>query len=77
MGPTRHRAWQTASSPWCSTSRGFPRMLAEPSDREKIAAITCPLELEGFRFGLNFQGRMTPELDNLLKMRAAEIARMK
>lgn len=52
-------------------------MLAEPSDREKIAKITCPLELEGFRFGLNFQGRMTPELDNPLKMRAAEIARMK
>lgn len=50
-------------------------MRAEPTIREKVAAITDPLELEGFRFGLQFQGLLTPEYDNLLRLRAAELER--
>lgn len=50
-------------------------MRADKTDREKISEITDPLELEGYRFGLEFHGRMTPELDNLLELRKAEIKR--
>ena len=50
-------------------------MRAEKTDREKIAEITDPEELGGYRNGLEFHGRMTPELDNLLKLRDAEIKR--
>jgi len=53
-------------------------MRPEPTDREKIAKLPSPEEVDGFRDQLLHDGRMTPELANLLALhRAALIARKK
>lgn len=48
---------------------------AEPTLREKVADLKCLGEVSGFRDQLEKEGRMTPEIDNLLRLRAAELER--
>lgn len=50
-------------------------MREEPSLREKIATLMNPAEVEGARFQIETDGYLTPEIDNLLKMRAEDLRR--
>lgn len=50
-------------------------MRVEPTIRERIASLKCLGEVQGFRAQIEKDGRMTPEIDNLLQLRAAEIER--
>lgn len=50
-------------------------MRPEPSIPEKIAELTDPLELEGFAGRLFEDGRITPEIQQAIARRRAELQR--
>lgn len=52
-------------------------MRPEPTDREKVIAMTDPEELEGARGMFKQQGRLTAELENLIAVRIARFRREK
>lgn len=50
-------------------------MKPEPSDREKVLAMTDWRELEGARGQFKAEGRLTDELNNLIALRMQQLRR--